>query len=233
MTTNDIEIDDIGPNLKVIQSPRSEDVRSLQDLVDSCDIDLKVWEPLQPKFNKWPTTMKDANGDPMTVFNYQVKCSFIRRNPIIVEPLIRPLKVSATYPTFKVTRKPNKSGLKTALILPDPQFGFSRDLDTGRLDTFHDMRALDVAVLISCLRARFAMLPDYCHSPVPKPACRRLITAYCSAKTPHPKEHATVPHGCGASIRVGPPPVPARSYSVRSLWQRDMNCDSISRGSLK
>ena len=77
------------------------------------------------------------------------------------------------------------------------------------------------------------MLPDYCHLPVPKPACRRLITGFCSAKTILPKEHATVPHGCDASIRVGLPPVPARSYSFRSLWQRDMNCDSLLRGSLK
>lgn len=146
---DDIEIEDIGPNLKVVQSPRGDDVRSLQDLIESCDIDLDVWQPLQPKFNKWPTTMKDADGEPLTVFNYQVKCSFVRRHPLIVEPLIRPLEIPRKYTTYRTTKKANSSGIKTALILPDPQFGFSRDLDNGKLSTFHDMRALDIAVQVA------------------------------------------------------------------------------------
>lgn len=40
-------------------------------------------------------------------------------------------------------------GWKTALILPDPQFGYRRDLYTGELDPFHDLRALSVALQIS------------------------------------------------------------------------------------
>lgn len=38
---------------------------------------------------------------------------------------------------------------KTALILPDPQFGYRRDLHTDHLDPFHDVRALSVALGIA------------------------------------------------------------------------------------
>lgn len=38
---------------------------------------------------------------------------------------------------------------KTCLLLPDPQFGFRRDLYTEELDPFHDTRALDVALQIA------------------------------------------------------------------------------------
>jgi predicted phosphodiesterase len=46
--------------------------------------------------------------------------------------------------------KPRRlDGWKTALLLPDPQFGFRRDIYTGELDPFHDERALDIALQIA------------------------------------------------------------------------------------
>jgi predicted phosphodiesterase len=40
-------------------------------------------------------------------------------------------------------------GWKTAVLLPDPQFGFRRDLyDASKMDPFHDDRALDVALQV-------------------------------------------------------------------------------------
>lgn len=37
---------------------------------------------------------------------------------------------------------------KTAVILPDPQFGFRRDMRTDELDPFHDVRAISVAMAV-------------------------------------------------------------------------------------
>ena len=60
--------------------------------------------------------------------------------------------VTAAHPTvIKPVKAPKKApamlrGWRTAVILPDPQFGF-RDID-GTLDPFHDDRAIDVALQI-------------------------------------------------------------------------------------
>ena len=40
-------------------------------------------------------------------------------------------------------------GWKTALILPDAQYGYRRDIFDGSLDPFHDERAIDVALQIA------------------------------------------------------------------------------------
>jgi len=50
---------------------------------------------------------------------------------------VKPLKSRA--------KKRPSVGWKTALILPDPQVGYRRDIQTGELDPFHDLRAIDVA----------------------------------------------------------------------------------------
>lgn len=47
---------------------------------------------------------------------------------------------------LKVTKK--EGGFKTAVILPDVQIGFRRDIVTGQLEPFHDEKAMDIAIQI-------------------------------------------------------------------------------------
>jgi predicted phosphodiesterase len=57
-----------------------------------------------------------------------------------------PLKVSVPQARPRRAAK----GWKTAILFPDPQFGFRRDLyDPSILDPFHDERALDVALQLA------------------------------------------------------------------------------------
>jgi len=70
-----------------------------------------------------------------------------RRQTGFAWPPVVPAKpVSINVPE----RKPPKSKgkWKTAVILPDPQIGFWRDLYSGALDPFHDERAMSVAMQI-------------------------------------------------------------------------------------
>lgn len=53
---------------------------------------------------------------------------------------------AAQIPVKLPKPKPSKSKIKTAIILPDPQIGFRRDLMTDKLDPFHDERAMAVAL---------------------------------------------------------------------------------------
>jgi predicted phosphodiesterase len=63
-------------------------------------------------------------------------------------PVVQPAApVSVRVPQAKA--KKVDDGWKTALLLPDPQFGFRRDIYTGQLDPFHDERALDVALQVA------------------------------------------------------------------------------------
>lgn len=60
--------------------------------------------------------------------------------PHPADPVV--VKVPAGGPTLL-------KGWKTAMLLPDPQFGFRRDIyDASALDPFHDDRALDIALQI-------------------------------------------------------------------------------------
>lgn len=63
-------------------------------------------------------------------------------------------KWDPVYPAHPVqihyrSGKPVHSQTKTALITPDIQFGYRRDKYTGKLDGFHDERALDVMLQIA------------------------------------------------------------------------------------
>lgn len=60
----------------------------------------------------------------------------------VVEPAA-PVKVERK----KVVKAPSK--IKTAVIFPDQQYGFRRDLRTGELDPFHDRKAIAVGMEIA------------------------------------------------------------------------------------
>lgn len=62
----------------------------------------------------------------------------------VVQPA-DPIEVRVPATTSRAAR----GSWKTALLLPDPQFGFRRDIYSGELDPFHDTRALDIALQIA------------------------------------------------------------------------------------
>lgn len=68
-----------------------------------------------------------------------------RRTGFAWPPVVPARPVTVKAPVRKA-RKPTK--WKTAVILPDPQIGFWRDLYDGSLTPFHDERALDVALQV-------------------------------------------------------------------------------------
>jgi len=51
----------------------------MQEAVDLFKVDIDIWEPERMVVNSWDVTMKDKDGDPNTVTNYQVKVWFKKR----------------------------------------------------------------------------------------------------------------------------------------------------------
>lgn len=62
-----------------------------------------------------------------------------------------PDPINVTVPTAPRGFEPVSllTGWKTALLVPDQQYGYRRDLYTAELDPFHDERAIDVALQIA------------------------------------------------------------------------------------
>lgn len=161
-----------GPNKMAVEFTTNYDERitTLEQLLSFANVDLDVWEVQRHIINKWEVGAKVAKrrlrwedgqiqegfiDDPgeLTIRPLiQVKAWMVRKKPIPIRPVIKPVTFQV-YSSNRDTWLPRPplatDGLHTALILPDPQFGFTRDITTGRLIPFHDRRALDVALQIA------------------------------------------------------------------------------------
>lgn len=138
---------------------------TVEQLLSYCDIDLEEWEVEKSVVNKWEGYRKhdkkslrweggaiqegfvEDDGSLKIEPLFQVKVWLVRKNPIPINPVIRPVRFDFT----PVSRRARRSApsIKTALILPDVHFGFRRDLYQGRLFPFHDRRALSVVLEIA------------------------------------------------------------------------------------
>lgn len=130
---------------EIVAESNNSRIKTLEDLIRACDIDLDVWEIERHVINKWEVGAKGATSlvvEPL----FQVKAWLIRKVPIAVTPVIVPVNISYT-PAHRKIQKTSRT--KRALILPDPQFGFRKDINSGALDPFHDRAALDVALQIA------------------------------------------------------------------------------------
>lgn len=67
-----VETDDIAGDKRTITKPRTS-IRTLEDLVKECNIDLTVWHVDRFIANKWEMGAKDNNGDIIVTPLYQVK----------------------------------------------------------------------------------------------------------------------------------------------------------------
>jgi hypothetical protein len=139
---------------------RSRRIKTLDDLIEACDIDLDQWQVLRHEVNKWEVGAKVAekvltwkNGqieeghlhapgrltiEPL----FQVKATLVKRHPEPLHPILTPTEISVSKVRRSKARKTH--GFYRDLQIADPHFGFSRDLRTGELTPYHDRRALSV-----------------------------------------------------------------------------------------
>jgi metallophosphoesterase superfamily enzyme len=160
-SSQDTVEDNIIGNTREIDSHATR-ITSLQQLLDYCKVDLKTWSIERHVINKWEVgrkavtkslkfndgiidgTLKDDGGinvEPL----FQIKVWLVKRKPEAIKPVISPVYIKSKL--AKLSERTRE--LKSALILPDPQFGFSRNIMNGELVPFHDRLALDVVLQIS------------------------------------------------------------------------------------
>ena len=147
-------------NTATVES-KSARIKTLDQLLEACEVDLETWRVDHYLINKWEVGAKSewkdlhyedgkASGDvrseglqiePL----FQVKAWLIRRKPEPIFPTIQPIECNLS---FEIPPEPERKGIRRSLIWADSQVGFRRDLRTGVLVPFHDLRAMDVALQI-------------------------------------------------------------------------------------
>ena len=125
----------------------------IADLLARNNIDPdNIGEVKAVKVSTWQGLTKDADGEAQI---HQLEGASIVLTPAWDEgplwPVVQPAKPTVVRPAKVTTRKvATPDGYKVAVIVPDSQFGFRRDILTGALDPFHDEAAL--AVVLDVIR---------------------------------------------------------------------------------
>jgi len=117
--------------------PEGVFIRTVPELIEFAGVDLDEFEITKEVVNFW-----GSRDNP----NTQVKAWLVPKEPVAVHPVISPVEINtAGYPQ-QVSRD---TKMQVGMFLFDFHFGFRRSLRTGRLEPFHDRRAIDVALQIA------------------------------------------------------------------------------------
>ncbi len=127
-----------------VASCADEIITSLDKLLEVCQVDTDVWKVTKSEVSSWGQHSKTHGYKSL----YRVKAWLERKTPIVTEwPLVAPVMIEGFEKVEFEIREPTELGC--ALVVPDSQTGFWRDLDTGKLRPFHDRKALDVTLQVA------------------------------------------------------------------------------------
>jgi hypothetical protein len=135
-------------NQATVKADNLQQIRTLEELAESC-IDTRSWIVKRHQVTKWDMGMKGPDGEPVIQPLYRVWADMVPK--VLSRPEFPPVQPVAVSVSGSATSAPvaPASGLRTALIVPDSQNGYKRDLLTGQLEPFHDRRAWDIALQVA------------------------------------------------------------------------------------
>ncbi len=138
---NSLTKEEKGNELNIIS--RSQDIKTLDDLIEKAEIDLDVWKVSNHKSNTWTTSFKIDN-EIVQANNWQVKATLAKKvlSATEFEPL-KPIEIVTSPIKVETSEDADR---KTAVIVSDAQVGFIRDLVTDVLRPMHDRDALSIAL---------------------------------------------------------------------------------------
>jgi len=142
-TTEKINITQDGPYTFV--ESRSLRIKTLEDLVQACQIDLKKYSVERWTANKWEVGVKQTDGTVLIEPLFQVKANLIPIHPEPVHITLKPVSIGSS--PIRIPKTAHTRG--RGLVIPDTQIGFRKNQTNGRLDPFHDRAAMDVALQIA------------------------------------------------------------------------------------
>lgn len=125
---------------------KSSRITTLQQLIDSCNIDLEEWIIERHVINKWEVGAKNSRDELQISPLFQVKAWLTKRHPDQITPVVQPVDI--TINVIKQSHNKPERTRNIAVTLGDPHFGFSMDMMTRELTPMHDRSALSVALQI-------------------------------------------------------------------------------------
>lgn len=125
----------------------TDSIGRLAKLLEDADIPLEEIKSVKKvRLNEWQMAHKDDNGEAVVT---DLKSAQIVIEPRWIDgpewPVVQPAKPTVIKPA-KVQKKDLTT--KTAVVLPDPQIGYRRDILREDYDPFHDEQAMDVALQV-------------------------------------------------------------------------------------
>lgn len=144
-------------------SAESKRIKTLDDMIEACEIDLDVWQIERVRYNKWEVGAKSerknikwtdgtivegfirSDGGLVVEPLFQVRVDCVRREPLALFPCIQPVQAKTKYVAQQVQKE---GGLLRSFLFADPHFGFRRDRFSGDLVPMHDRGVLDLALQI-------------------------------------------------------------------------------------
>jgi hypothetical protein len=124
-----------------------ERLGKIADLLDDSGIPVEeIARVKQVRLNAWQGMYKDNAGEAQIV---DMEGAAIVLEPKWAEgPAWPVVQYAAPVRPEPIRRIPRPTRFKTAVILPDPQIGFRRDMVTDKLDPFHDERAMNIGLQV-------------------------------------------------------------------------------------
>lgn len=127
-----------------------ESLGRLADLLENANIPLDEIKSVKTvRLNEWQMAHKDEDGEAVV--------TDLRSAQIVIEPkwedgpewpVVQQAAPTVIKPAKIRVRDMSEFGTKVAVILPDPQIGFRRDILRDDYDPFHDEQAMNVAMQI-------------------------------------------------------------------------------------
>jgi predicted phosphodiesterase len=130
-----------------IQRRTSERLGKVADLLERSGIDADNIGRVQSiRLSEWEGLTKNEDGD--AVITPLSGASIILSPEWADGPQWQPVERASTVPVVLPKIATRRTKTKRAVILPDVQFGYRRDIDTATLDPFHDEAALAAALKV-------------------------------------------------------------------------------------
>ena len=154
-------MDDKDENTRLVKAQGLR-IFSPEELLEFLEIDLNEWEILRQKAGTWDAFRKDIQKDltfkagkadgyviDMGKINTEVlfrtEVILVRKNPIPLLPEIRPVVIKSR---LRKKQASTSSAANRDLIIPDLQFGFKKDLNSGILTPYHDREAISIVLQV-------------------------------------------------------------------------------------
>jgi hypothetical protein len=124
--------------------PKKETLGKIADLLERNGIDVDDVGRIE-RMNFWQGFHKDEAGEAQVVDLMGISLS-PKWSEGPAWPVVQAAKPTVVRAVPRQRKTPTQ--FRTAVVLPDPQIGFRRDLVTGEMDPFHDEQAMGCALAI-------------------------------------------------------------------------------------